>query len=157
MCYQLEFSESYTGIVQRETAIEGSYQYCTSLKIAFELLLSQHYTSFILTVGFMGVSIYCNGDIGFKIFDSHARDVYGRAHPQGTCVFFETSSLDSLVYYLLWQGWLSGESTCLPPRWLGFDFCTRCNMWIEFVGSLLRHERSFPGYSGFHLSSKTNI
>ena len=39
--YQLEFSESYTVIVRRETAIEG-YQYCTSLQIAFELLLSQH-------------------------------------------------------------------------------------------------------------------
>ena len=125
--YQLEFSESYTGIVRRETAIEG-YQYCTSLQIAFELLLSQHYTSFILTVGCIGVSIYCNGDIGFKIFYSHARDVYGRAHPQGTCVLLETSSLDSLVCYLLWQGWLSGESTCLPPMWPGFDFCTRCHV-----------------------------
>lgn len=82
--YQLEFSESYTGTVGRETAREG-YQYCTSLQIAFESLLSQNYTSFILTVGCIGVSIYFNGDIGFKIFDSHAKDVYGRAHPQGTC------------------------------------------------------------------------
>ena len=29
--YQLEFSESFTGTVRRETAIEG-YQYCTSLQ-----------------------------------------------------------------------------------------------------------------------------
>ena len=28
--YQLEYSESYTGTVHQETAIEG-YQYCTSL------------------------------------------------------------------------------------------------------------------------------
>ena len=83
--YQLEFSESYTGTVSRETAIEGYNHYCTSLQIAFESLLSQNYTSFILTVGCIGVSIYFNGDIGFKIFDSHARDVYGRAHPRGTC------------------------------------------------------------------------
>ena len=94
--YQLQFSESYTGTVHRETAIEG-YQYCTSLQIAFESLLSQKFTSFILTVRRTGVSIYCNGDIGFKIFDSHARDVYGRAHLQGTCVLLETLSLDSLV------------------------------------------------------------
>ena len=41
----------------------------------------------------------CNGDIRFKIFDSHAREVYGRAHPQGTCVLLEALSLDSLVCY----------------------------------------------------------
>ena len=81
--YHLEFNESYTGTVGRETAIEG-YQYCTSLQIAFESLLSQKFTSFILTVRCIGVSLYCNGDTGFKIFDSHARDVYSRAHLQGT-------------------------------------------------------------------------
>ena len=43
-----------------------------------------------------------------------------------------------------WQGWPSGESTCLPPMWPGFDFRTRCHMWIEFVGPLLCHERFFP-------------
>ena len=53
-----------------------------------------------------------------------------------------------------WQGWPSGESTCLPPMWPGFDFRTRCHMWIEFVGSLLCYERFSPGYSGFPLSSK---
>ena len=51
------------------------------------------------------------------------------------------------------QGWPSDESTCLPPRWPGFDFRTR----IEFVGSLLCRERFSPGYSGFPLSFKTNI
>ena len=42
-----------------------------------------------------------------------------------------------------WQGWLSGESTCLPLMWPGFDFRTRRQMWIEFVGSLLCSERFF--------------
>ena len=55
------------------------------------------------------------------------------------------------------DGWPSGESTCLPPMWPGFDFRTRCHKWIEFVGPLLCHERFFPGYSGFPLSSKTKI
>ena len=41
--------------------------------------------------------------------------------------------------------------------WLGFDFQTRCHMWIEFVGSLLCSERFFPGYSGFPLPWKTCI
>ena len=61
------------------------------------------------------------------------------------------------LYDERWQGWPSGESTCLPPMWPEFDFHTRCHMWIEFVGSLLCYERFFPGYSGFPLSSKTNI
>ena len=56
-----------------------------------------------------------------------------------------------------WHGWPSSESTCLPPLWPGFDFCTRRHMWIEFVGSVLCSERFFPGYSSFPLSSKTNI
>ena len=55
-----------------------------------------------------------------------------------------------------WQGWPSGESTCLPPMWPGFDI-TRRHTWIEFVGSLLYYERFSPGYSGFPLSPKTNI
>ena len=39
--------------------------------------------------------IYCNGTVGFKIFDSHARDLPGTGHPQGTCGPLEVSSLDS--------------------------------------------------------------
>ena len=37
--------------------------------------------------------------MGLNIFDSHARDIYGRSHPQGTCVLLEVSSLNSLVHY----------------------------------------------------------
>ena len=39
-----------------------------------------------------------------------------------------------------------------------FDSRTQRHMWVEFVvGSLLCSERFFSGYSGFLLSSKTNI
>ena len=96
--YHLEYSDSYSGTVHRETIIEG-YQYCTSLQIAFESLISDRYTNFILTVGLIGAAIYCNGNMGFKIFGSHARDLYGRGHPQGTCVPLEIPSLISLVHY----------------------------------------------------------
>ena len=37
--------------------------------------------------------------MGFKIFDSHARDLSGKGQPQGTCVLLEVPSLDSLVHY----------------------------------------------------------
>jgi len=46
--------------------------------------LVENYNSFILTIGYISVGIYCIGDGGFKIFDSHARDLYGMSHPQGT-------------------------------------------------------------------------
>ena len=56
------------------------------------------------------------------------------------------------------QGWCSGESARLPPMCPGFDSRTRRHMWVEFaVGSLLCSERFFSGFSGFPLSSKTNI
>ena len=96
--YQIQYSESYTGTIYQETTIEG-YQYCTSLQRAFESLRSENYANFVLTVGCTAVAIYCNGNVGFKIFDSHARDLYGRSHPQGTCVLLEVSSLNSLVHY----------------------------------------------------------
>ena len=43
------------------------------------------------------------------------------------------------------QGWRSGESTRLPPKWPGFDSQIRRQMWIEFVASLLCTERFSPG------------
>ena len=56
------------------------------------------------------------------------------------------------------QGWRIGESASLPPVWPVFKSRRRRHMWVEFVvGSLPCSERFFSGYSGFHLSSKTNI
>jgi len=56
------------------------------------------------------------------------------------------------------QRWRSGESTRLPPMWPGFESRRQRHMWVEFVvGSLPFSERFFCGYSGFPLSSKTNI
>ena len=56
------------------------------------------------------------------------------------------------------QGCRSGESARLRPMCPGFDSRTRRHMWVEFVvGSLPCSERFFSGYSGFPLSSKTNI
>ena len=39
----------------------------------------------------MLVSIYHTDNGSYKIFDSHARDEYGRSHPQGTCVLLEST------------------------------------------------------------------
>ena len=61
-------------------------------------------------------------------------------------------------HYLGNKGWCSGESARLPPMWPGFRSWCRRHMWVEFVvGSLLCSERFFSAYSGFPLSSKSNI
>jgi len=96
--YELRYSETYTGTFHQEATIEG-YQYCTSLDRAFQSLISENFNNFVLTIGCTTVAIYCNGNMGLKIFVSRARNIYGRSHPQGTCVLFEVSSLNSLVHY----------------------------------------------------------
>ena len=78
---QLEHSESYTCNMHGDARIEG-YHYCMPL----ETFLALKYNSFILTVGIIGV-------------DSHARDMYGNSHSQGTCVLLEVPSMHKLVQY----------------------------------------------------------
>ena len=97
--YQVSYSDSYTGNVHGNSAIEG-YHYCMSFLGAFESLMAQSYTSFILGVRCIVVGIYCCNNCVFKIFDSHGRDLYGNSHPEGTCVLLEVPSVSSLVQYI---------------------------------------------------------
>ena len=79
--FQLENSESYTCNMHGDPRIEG-YHYCMPL----EILLVLNYSSFILTVGIIGIN-------------SHARDMYGNSQSQGTCVLLEIPSMHKLVQY----------------------------------------------------------
>ena len=98
--YKLNYSESYTGNLHNSDSIIEGYQYSIPIDSAFESLLSQNYSSFILTIGCIGVSIYHTDNGSYKIFfDSHARDEYGRSHPQGTCVLLKVPSIKDLVQY----------------------------------------------------------
>ena len=36
---------------------------------------------------------------GYKVFDSHARDMYGNSHSEGTCVLLEIPPMHKLVQY----------------------------------------------------------
>ena len=92
-------SESYLGNVHGEPTIEG-YQYCMGLKRAFESLISEQYRSYILTIGCIAVGIsYCADNGHFKVFDSHARDFYGKSHTRGTCGLLDISSTDNLAHH----------------------------------------------------------
>lgn len=64
--YQLEYSERYSDTTHHETTIKEGYQYCTSLQRVFELLISENYTNFMLTVGCITIAIYCKNIGGLK-------------------------------------------------------------------------------------------
>ena len=66
---------------------------------ASETLLTLNYHSFILTVGIIRVAIYSIEGGGYKVFDSHARDMYGNSHSEGTCALLEIKSMHKLVQY----------------------------------------------------------
>ena len=50
-------------------------------------------------MGIIGVAIYSIEGGGYKVFDSHARDMYGNSHSEGTCVLLEIKSMNKLVQY----------------------------------------------------------
>ena len=65
---------------------------------------------------------------------------------------------DVIITPLGEQRWRSGESARLSPMWPSFKSRRQRHMWVEFVvGPLPCPERFSSGYSGFPLSSKTNI
>ena len=70
-----------------------------SLATAFDSLLRENYSSFILTIGSYAVAIYTLPNGGYKIFDSHSKDLLGMTHPLGTCTLIEIDSLNNLVQY----------------------------------------------------------
>ena len=91
--YQLEYSESYSGTVHQEIAIEG-YQYCTSLPRAFESLIFESYTNFILTLGCITVIVIWGSK--YLILMQEICMVEGSLKVR---VLLEVPSLDSLVHY----------------------------------------------------------
>jgi len=96
-----------TLVMSTQLTIEG-YPFCMRLKSAFDSLISERYVSFILTVGCIAVGIsYCDDNGHFKVFDSHARDIYGISHPQETCTirYIICRQLSALLSKFIWSKW----------------------------------------------------
>ena len=55
--------------------------------------LALNYNSFISMVEIIGVGIHSIEGGGYKVFDSHARDMHGNSHSEGTCVLLEIPSM----------------------------------------------------------------
>jgi hypothetical protein len=96
--YQLVFSESYTGNLHG-VIIDESIPYVMPLACAVQNLLHENYDLFLVTIGCNTVSVYLMPNGSLKIFDSHARDSLGMAHPYGTCVLLEVNSVHNLAEY----------------------------------------------------------
>ena len=97
--FETQYSESYVGnLFGNCFPIEG-FAYCATLTEAFNSLLRQNYYSFILTIGCSAVAIFCLPDGRIKVFDSHSRDAFGMAHPEGNCVLIEILSVSNLLDY----------------------------------------------------------
>ena len=98
--YQLTYSESYSGLINSfAPPIIADFPYVASLSAALNRLVMDNYHAFILTVDIYTVAIYCLPNGGYKVFDSHSRDLFGMAHPYGTCTLVEIDSLMNLVQY----------------------------------------------------------
>ena len=83
--YQLTYSESYSGLLNSfAPPIITDFPYVISLSAALNSLVMDNYHAFILTVDIYTVAIYCLPNGGYKVFDSHSRDLFGMAHPSGT-------------------------------------------------------------------------
>ena len=96
--YQLGYSESYSGTVHQETAIEG-YQNGTPLRRAFELLISENYTKFIiLTVRCNAVVIVIWGS-KYLVLMLEICMVKNNIKVPSSTSRYELPSLDSLVHY----------------------------------------------------------
>ena len=99
--YHLQYSESYTCRLHANSnnySIEG-FPYTMPLDSALQTLIAETYNSFLLTIECNTVAIYHTLDGTFKVFDSHARDSFGVAHPQGTCVLLHVQEINKLVEY----------------------------------------------------------
>ena len=83
--YQMEYSACYTGNVH-DVSSTVAFLYCMPLGNALQILIEEHYQSFLFTIQCNTVALYYDGDGRFRIFDSHACNSYGFPHPQGTCV-----------------------------------------------------------------------
>ena len=94
----MEYSACYTGNVH-DVSSPVDFLYCMPLGNALQILIEEHYQSFLFTIQCNTVALYCDGDGRFRIFDSHACNSYGFPHPQGTCVLLDVDDFTALINY----------------------------------------------------------
>ena len=96
--HALEFSEGYTGNLHLDVVNEN-IPFVLPINAALEQLGQEQFKSFLLTIELNTVAIFIKNNNLFKVFDSHARDLYGMPYPCGSCVLLEFDSVWKLTEY----------------------------------------------------------
>ena len=112
-----------------------------------EVFHSFNYKSCLLTIGMNTVAIMTPFPDVFKVFDSHARDLYGMPSMSGYCVLISVEGIQNLVQYFHLMSQCSASNGHIPFELKGVT-CVRvmdvCNVIgqsvlsdkTEMVGSL---------------------
>ena len=66
---------------------------------AMQTLLEENNELFIPLNNTNTMGMYYTPERRFKLFDCHARDLFGMPHPHGTRVLPELPTLNELIYY----------------------------------------------------------
>ena len=64
-------------------------------------MIYENYDFFVVTIGCNTVLVYLMANGSVKLFDSHRMDLFGMAHPHGTCVLLEVNSVRNLAEYFI--------------------------------------------------------
>ena len=96
--YNLEYSESYAGNVFM-TCNDGPF-FTLQYAINRIFLLSElNYAFALLTIGCNTIAIFRMSDGSFRVFDSHARNIFGEPHPFGKCIFITITNIQNLSIF----------------------------------------------------------
>jgi hypothetical protein len=96
--YHVQYSESYTGHV---FMISNNEPYLTLQNALNKIFLSSelNYSYALLTISCNTVAIFRMLDGSFRIFDSHARNLFGMQHAFGKCVLLAIANIQNLTVY----------------------------------------------------------
>ena len=97
--YTLQYSESLAGSLSL-TLNTGPYMSLQNSLIEVFSSSGLNYNCCLLTAGINTVAVFKISEQSFKIFDSHAKDLYGMPHPFGKCTLLSIEGLENLVSYL---------------------------------------------------------
>jgi flagellar biosynthesis GTPase FlhF len=96
--YHLEYSDPLAGDLFMETTSDPYYTLEDALSSPFSDL-QLNYQHCLLTINANTVAVFKTSGENFKIFDSHARDLYGMPHQLGKCVLLSVEGITNLVVY----------------------------------------------------------
>ena len=126
--FNLEYSDSFSGALLMTV---NNDPFVTLENALNEVFHSLNYKSCLLTIGMNTVAIMMPFPDVFKVFDSHARDLYGMPSISGYCVLVSVEGIQNLVQYFHLTSQCSASNGHIPFELKGVT-CVRvmgvCNV-----------------------------